>query len=104
MWSYDRGISVLSPFAKIFEKIIAAVITNHFVANNLFSDSQNGFRNRRSCETDSQLILEKWKQTVESREIIICLFIDFKKAFDLIDPEILFIKLFHYGFNNVFAK
>ena len=28
------------------------------------------------------------------------LFVDFKKAFDLINPELLFLKLFHYGFDN----
>ena len=30
----------------------------------------------------------------------LALFIDFKKAFDLINPRLLFLKLFHYGFDN----
>ena len=30
----------------------------------------------------------------------LALFIDFKKAFDLINPLLLFLKLFHYGFYN----
>jgi hypothetical protein len=28
------------------------------------------------------------------------LFIDFRKAFDLVDSKLLLKKLFHYGFNN----
>ena len=99
-----RGISVLSPFTKILERILAADITNHFVENNLFSDAQHGFRAKRSCETALQSILEKWKKSIEHCEFIISLFIDFKKAFDLVDPEILFLKLFHYGFDNISLK
>jgi hypothetical protein len=37
---------------------------------------------------------------LEKKENILALFIDFKKAFDLIDPELLFLKLVHYGFDN----
>jgi hypothetical protein len=44
--------------------------------------------------------LDKWKILLEKKENILALFIDFKKAFDLIDPELLFLKLFHYGFDN----
>ena len=95
-----RGISVLSPIAKIFERILCADITKYFVENQLFSDSQHGFRSKRSCETALQTILDKWKLSIEAKRIILALFIDFKKAFDLIDPSILFLKLFHYGFDN----
>ena len=95
-----RGISVLSPFAKVFEKLIAAQITHYFVDNNLFCNAQHGFRSGRSCETALQTILEKWKTSVERKEIVLALFIDFKKAFDLVDPKLLLLKLFHYGFDN----
>jgi hypothetical protein len=37
---------------------------------------------------------------LEKKENILALFIDFKEAFDLIDPELLFLKLFHYGIDN----
>ena len=40
------------------------------------------------------------ENTLKKKENILALFIDFKKAFDLIDPELLFLKLFHYGFDN----
>ena len=94
-----RGISVLSSFAKVFEKLIAVQITHYFVDNNLFCNVQHGFRSGRSCETALQTILEKWKTSVERKEIVLALFIDFKKAFDLVDPKLL-LKLFHYGFDN----
>ena len=31
----------------------------------------------------------------------LALFLDFKKAFDLINPKLLFLKLFQYGFDNL---
>ena len=65
------------------------------IENQLFSDSQHGFRSKRSCETALQTILDKWKLSIEAKRIILALFIDLKKAFDLIDPSILFLKLFH---------
>ena len=89
----------MSSFGKFFERIPAADITTHFINKNLFSEEQHGFRSNRSCETALQPILERWKQSVEAKQIILALFIDFKKAF--IDPELLFIKLFHYGFDNI---
>ena len=73
---------------------------NFFVTNSLFSVHQHGFRANFSCETALQSILDNWKISLDQKKYILALFIDFKKAFDLIDPTLLFLKLFHYGFNN----
>jgi hypothetical protein len=96
-----RGISVLSPFAKVLERLLSHQITIFFKSQKFFSPEQHGFRSNHSCETALQTILDKWEKILlEKKENILALFIDFKKAFDLIDPELLFLKLFHYGFDN----
>jgi hypothetical protein len=46
-----RGILVITPVAKLFEKIISEQITRYFEKNNLFFDGQHGFRQSYSCET-----------------------------------------------------
>lgn len=95
-----RGISVLSPFSKIFERLLSNQITVHFTTNKLFTSSQNGFRANHSCETALQSLLDNWLQALDQNKNILSLFIDFKKAFDLVQPNLLLLKLFHYGFNN----
>jgi hypothetical protein len=95
-----RGISLLSPFTKIFEKILSSQIISHFNKNGLFSQVQHGFRANHSCETALQSLLDNWKTLIDQNNLIVSLFIDFKKAFDLLDPHLLFLKLFHYGFDN----
>ena len=46
-----RGISVLPPIAKVFEKLIASQINSYFLTNDLFCPSQHGFRRNHSFET-----------------------------------------------------
>jgi hypothetical protein len=79
-----RGISILSPFAKIFERLLSAQITSYFTNphNTLFTKFQHGFRANHSCETALQTIIDKWLKAIESKMQILALFIDFIKAFD----------------------
>ena len=72
----------------------------YFDKNDLFTKNQHGFRRNFSCETALQSILDYWKCRLDKKEIILALFIDFKKAFDLVNPELLFLKLSHYGFDS----
>jgi len=95
-----RGISVLSPISKVFEKILASRVLDHFVSNSLFTNKQHGFRPGFSCETAIQSLLDQWKKLIDEKNIIIVLFIDFSKAFDLVNSELLLRRLFHYGFST----
>lgn len=52
-----------------------------------------------SCETAIQSIIDNWK-TLDSKKVILALFVDFRKAFDLVDQKVLWRKHFHYGFDN----
>ena len=94
-----RGISVISIFAKILERLLSNDILNHFSLNNLFSPIQHGFRKNFSCETALHSLLDAWKEDLDKNKFVVALFVDFKKAFDLVDQSILLRKLHHYGFS-----
>jgi len=95
-----RAISVLPPLAKVFEKILSFQITDFFNSTNLFNDNQHGFRNCHSCETTLHELLSDINKSREKSLSSLLLFIDFKKAFDTVDSNLLLTKLFHYGFDT----
>ena len=95
-----RGISVISPFAKIMERLLSCDIQQHFDTNKLMCPIQHGFRKNYSCETALHTLLDDWRKELDKNKFVLALFVDFKKAFDLVDQKILLRKLFHYGFNE----
>ena len=95
-----RGISVLPPVAKIFEKILATQIIIFLNINKILFNGQHGFRAGHSCETALHELLSDLNNIKDKRLIALLLFIDFRKAFDLVDATKLLLKLFHYGFDN----
>ena len=95
-----RGISVLSLIAKLFEKILVTQITIFLNVNKILFKGQHGFRSDHSCETALHELLSDLNMAKDKRLIAILLFIDFRKAFDLVDSKLLLLKLFHYGFDN----
>jgi hypothetical protein len=99
-----RGISILPPLNKVFEKILASQIKNYFEINKLFYAGQHGFRCNHSCETALHEIITACQNNRDKALINLLVFIDFKKAFDMVDPKLLLIKLLNYGFSNNAAK
>ena len=95
-----RGISVLPPVAKIFEKILATQIINYLNYNKMFYHSQYGFRPFHSCEAALHMVISKMNEIRSKRLIGMFLFIDFKKAFDMVDSNLLLVKLKCYGFDS----
>ena len=95
-----RGISVLPPVAKIFEKLLATQIIIFLNINKILFNGQHGFRSGHSCETALHELLSDLNKIKDKRLIALLLFIDFRKAFDLVEAKKLLLKLFHYGFDN----
>ena len=71
-----------------------------FNLNDLFDENQHGFRAGHSCETALIEISNTCYKSLDAKKVIGLLFVDFKKAFDMVDAELLIYKLINYGFDN----
>ena len=90
-----RGITLLSIPGKVFNRIILNKLKD-IVDPNL-RDNQAGFRKNRSCVdqiTTLRLIVE---QSLEWNSSFYINFIDYQKAFDSVDGDMLWKIMRHYG-------
>ncbi len=92
-----RPISMLSVFSKIFEKLIHKVISDFFDNNNLFNNSQYGFRKKHSTVHSLINAIENLQDSIDNKQYTLGIFIDFSRAFDTVNHSILLHKLDNYG-------
>ena len=62
--------------------------------------SQSGFRKNHSCNTALINLLDKWLKNIDKDEIIGAVFFDLRKAFDVVDRDLLLKKLTAYKFSE----
>ena len=60
-----RPVSLTSIICKIMEKIIREEIINHMKRNELFSDKQYGFINKRSTTLQLLKLMDEWIEIIE---------------------------------------
>ena len=107
-----RGITVLSLLGKIYTRLISERLTTWAERNNIFTESQFGFRKSRNT-TDCIFVMKGLIDILflQGKKLYVC-FIDYTKAFDLLNRSAIFAKLFRSGvstkliniFKNMYSK
>ena len=102
-----RPISILPTLSKVFERHIANQLKHFLKHTNILFSNQSGFRVNHSCQTAFIRLADSW--LIELTELgqgnlVEAVFLDFRKAFDLVDHDTLLWKLKVHHFTSDTCK
>ena len=92
-----RGVSMICSFSKPLERYIYSSIYDFLEEHSFFSQRQYGFRKNYSTSHNVLNMMNLVTQTFIEGKVCSVVLLDIRKAFDLVDREILLNKLRHYG-------
>jgi hypothetical protein len=88
---------------KTLEHIITSHIMNHADNNNIMYPLQHGFRRGLSCETQLLEYIDDIATNMDNGKQTDTLVMDFSKAFDKVDHNLLVHKLHHLGIRGQYT-
>ena len=97
-----RPLSLLSVPGKLLEGVISVGLDEHAIIE-VPNPNQWGFKKGHSTELLLIYLTETWKKAIEEGKAVGVIFIDFSKAFDTVDHEILRLKLQSSGISGKVA-
>lgn len=99
-----RGISLLSTVYKLYSSILNARLLSYLEKRHLLVDEQNGFRKERACIDHIHTLCAIIRTRIYQKKPTFACFIDFSKAFDFVNRDLLLYRLLEYGVNGNFYK
>ena len=99
-----RPISLLSCFAKIFEKLLYKRLDYFIRTHSIIAPTQYGFRSGLSTMHAVTDVLTLVYDNIHEKKFSGLIFLDIQKAFDTVDHNILIAKLEHYGIRGIAKK
>ena len=99
-----RPISILPTLSKALERIVHKQLTNYLNQHSLLDDYQSGFRTGHNTTTALIKINEDIREASDQRKLTILTLLDFSKAFDTLNIDLLICKMKTLNFSqNVLA-
>ena len=89
-----RPVALTNHITKIYERLIKAQIVSHLSTNQLFNETQHGFRSSRSTITNLIEYYESILLQLETNRVVDSIYLDFSKAFDKCDHGVILTKLY----------
>ena len=99
-----RPISCLPAMSKILEKFVSLKLRSYLTSNVLLNKFQFGFQAKTSTVHPIMHIIDFITQGFKNNEYSVAVYLDFKKAFDVVNHDILLKKLNKLGINGVCLK
>jgi len=97
-----RPIALTSHLSKLFERTIRRRMVDFLESLNILRSNQHGFRKGRSCLTQLLKHFDTILLNLQQGDDTDVIYLDYAKAFDKVDHEILLSKLWNYGIRGKF--
>ena len=99
-----RPVSLTSHVMKVFERVVKKKIMSHIIENHLLNEGQHGFVPGRSTQTQLLAHYNDIYEALMEGKRLDTVFLDFAKAFDKVDHEILLRKLRQHKISGKVGK
>ena len=95
-----RPVTLTSHVVKVYERVVRKHMIQYLDSNDLLSEKQHGFRSNRSCLTQMLEHFDDIFEGLTKGNDTDSIYLDFAKAFDKVDLDLLLLKLKRYGFQE----
>ena len=99
-----RSLAIEDPFLKAFTTILCSRLTDFSESNGLLPPFQFGFRRNMSTSSATNILKKCVENSFTNRKKVFACFVDYKKAFDLVNRQKLSTKLQHLGIPPEFCR